>query len=232
FLNRYGEAENTAFAVKASALLWDTDIDVMGFYSKNDEGRIGFDISRNLKENVEMHAELSYNQGSQRYSIVSGSLAAIRQDQTSYLVGLRYLHESNSTLIAEYYHNGLGMDRGEFETYVDFLANAVNSGNSAAVKQALGASQQYFRGSTLMRDYVYAKLIIPEPFDILYFTPSLQSIYNIGDGSFLVSASLSYKPVMNVEFILWPTILTGGRTSEYGAKMVRERVEAWLRIFF
>jgi len=175
---------------------------------------------------------VSYDQGVLRYSIVSGSLAGARQDQFSYLFGLRYLHESNSTLIAEYYHSGSGMDRGEFEAYFDFLTSAAGSGSNAAVQQALGLNQQYFRGSTLMRDYVYAKLIMPEPFDILYFTPSLYSIYNVGDGSFLVSASLSYKPVTNVEFILWPTILTGGRTSEYGAKMVRERVEAWLRVFF
>jgi len=231
FLNRYGEAENTAFAVKASALLWDTDIDVMGFYSKDDQQRIGFDISRNLRENVEVHAEMSYNQSAFRYSIVNGNLSGVRQDQVSYLIGFRYLHESNSTLIAEYYHNGPGLNRGEYEAYLSFLTNAVNSGNGTIVQQALGV-QNHFRGNTLMRDYVYTKLIVPEPFDLLYFTPSFYSIYNINDGSFLISASLGYKPATNVEFILWPTVLVGTRTSEFGGRIVHERIEAWMRVFF
>ena len=231
-LNRYAEVQSTGFAVKAYALLWDTDIDIMGFYRKNDRRQIGFDLSRNLRENVEVHAELSYSQGWSLYSIVNGSLQEVRRDQYSYLAGFRYLHESNITFIGEYYHNGGGMKPGEFETYVNFLTNAANSGNSVIVQQAQGVSQRYFRGSTLMRDYLYVKVVIPEPFDWLYFTPSLYSIYNLNDRSFLVSASLSYKPVTNVEFILWPTILAGRATSEFGGKMVQQRIEAWLRVFF
>ncbi len=230
-LNRYAEIENTTYAAKASALLWDTDIDILGFYSKDDQRRIGFDISRNLRENIEVHGEISYNQSAFRYSIVNGNLAGVRQNQVSYLVGLRYLHESNSTLIAEYYRNGLGLTREEYETYSSFLTSSVNSGNGAVVQKALGA-QSSFRGSTVMRDYFYAKLVISEPFNLLYFTPSLYSIYNINDGSFLISASLSYKPVTNVEFILWPTILGGSRTSEFGGRILQERIEAWMRVFF
>jgi hypothetical protein len=230
-LNRYAEIENTTYAAKASALLWDTDIDIMGFYSKDDQRRIGIDISRNLRENIEVHAEMSYNQSAFRYSIVNGNLAGVRQNQVSYLVGFRYLHESNSTLIVEYYHNGLGLTRGEYKTYFSFLTNAVNSGNGTIVQKTLGV-QSYFRGSAVMRDYLYAKLSIPEPFDLLYFTPSFYSIYNINDGSFLISASLGYKPVTNVEFILWPTILGGARTSEFGGRIIQERIEAWMRVFF
>ena len=231
-LGRYAEVQNTGFAVKGYALLWDTDIDIMGFYRKSDRREIGFDLSRNLRENVEVHAELSYSQGSSRYSIVNGSLRGNPRDQRSYLIGFRYLHESNATVIAEYYHNGFGMDDGEFKTYVNFLENAGNSGNSVVVQQALGVSQRYFRGSTLMRDYLYGKLVLPEPFDWLYFTPSLYGIYNLNDRSVLISASLSYKPVTNVEFMFWPTILVGTNTSEFGGKIVRERIEAWLRVFF
>jgi hypothetical protein len=231
-LNRYAEVQSTGIAVKAYALLWDTDVDIMGFYRKSDRRQIGFDLSRNLKENVEVHAELSFDWDSPAYSIVNGSLQETRANRHSYLVGFRYLHESNTTAIAEYYHNAFGMGEGEFQAYGNFLASAANSGNSVIVQQALGVMQRYFRGSTLMRDYLYLKLVVPEPFELLYFTPSLYSIYNLIDRSFLVSASLNYKPVTNVEFILWPTILTGSETSEFGGKMVRWRIEGWLRIFF
>jgi hypothetical protein len=229
---RYADAENTAIALKAYILLWDTDIDLMGYHRKNSPMQLGFDFSRNLRENLEAHAELSYNQNAQRYTIVNGNLHAVQENRFSYLLGLRYLHESTTTVIIEYYHNSLGMNRGEFENYIDFLANAANSGSATAAQQALGLSQQYFRSSTLMEDYLYMKLTMPEPFDWLYFTPSLYSIYNLNDKSFLLSASMSYKPVTNFEFIFWPTILVGGESSEFGQKMVQQRMELWVRVFF
>lgn len=230
--DRYADAKNNGVALKAYVLLWDTDIDLMGYYRKNSPMRLGFDFSRNLRENLEAHAELSYNENIQRYTIVNGTLHAVQKNRFSHLLGLRYLHESNTTVIVEYYHNSLGMNRGEFENYADYLANAANSGNGTSGQQALGLSQQYFRSSTLMEDYLYVKLTMPEPFDWLYFTPSLHSIYNLNDNSFLLSASLSYKPVTNFEFIFWPTFLFGGEGSEFGQKMVQKRMELWVRVFF
>jgi opacity protein-like surface antigen len=229
---RYAEAESTGVALKAYVLLWDTDIDVMGYYRKNSPTQLGFDFSRNLRENLEAHAELSYNQNAQRYTIVNGNLHSAQENRFSYLLGLRYLHESNTTVILEYYHNGLGMNRGEYENYADFLANAANSGNATSAQQALRLNQQYFRTSTLMEDYLYMKLTIPEPFDLLYFTPSLYSIYNLNDNGFLLSTPLSYKPVTNFEFIFWPAILIGAEASEFGQKMVQQRMELWVRVFF
>jgi len=229
---RYAEAENAGVALKAYGLLWDTDIDLMGYYRKNGPVQLGLDCSRNLRENLEIHAELSYNQDTERFTILSHSLRAEHVNRSSYLLGLRYLHESNTTVIVEYYHNGLGMSRGEYADYADFLTYAANSGSATVAQQALGLSQQYFRNSTLMEDYLYTKLTVPEPFDWLYFTPSLYSIYNLNDNSFVLSAPLSYKPVTNVEFIFWPTILVGTGRSEFGQKMFQQRLEVWVRIFF
>jgi hypothetical protein len=229
---RYAEAENAGVALKAYGLLWDTDIDLMGYYQKNGPVQLGLDCSRNLMENLEVHAELSYNQDTERFTILSHSLRAEQVNRSSYLLGLRYLHESNTTVIVEYYHNGLGMSRGEYADYADFLTYAANSGSATVAQQALGLSQQYFRNSTLMEDYLYTKLTVPEPFDWLYFTPAFYSIYNLNDNSFVLSAPLSYKPVTNVEFIFWPTILVGTERSEFGQKMFQQRLEVWVRIFF
>ncbi len=232
FNSRYEEAENTDVALKTYFLLWDTDIDLMGYYSQTNPKRLGFDFARNLKENIEIHGELSYNRNTQRYTILNGSLHAERDDHFSYLLGLRYLHTSNTTVIAEYYHNGPGLNKNEFENYLDFLASGAARGNITIAQQTLGVSQRYFRGSTLMQDYLYVKFVIPEPFDWLYFTPSLYTIYNLNDNSFLLSTSMSYKPVTNFEFIFWPTFLLGGDNSEFGGKMVQQRMELWLRVFF
>jgi hypothetical protein len=231
-VGRYAEAEDIGVALKAYGLLWDTDIDLMGYFRKNGLVHLGFDYSRNLKENFETHAELSYNQKAQRYTVVNGNLHAVQENRISYLLGLRYLHESNTTVIVEYYHNALGMNGGEFENYANFLANAANSENGVTSQQALGLNQQYFRSSTLMEDYLYVKLTMPEPLDWLYFTPSLYSIYNLNDNSFLLSISMSYKPVTNFELIFWPTILAGAERSEFGQKMFQQRLEVWVRVFF
>jgi hypothetical protein len=60
----------------------------------------------------------------------------------------------------------------------------------------------------------------------------LFTIYNIADRSFLLSMSVNYKPATNVEFILWPTLVTGGGNTEYGSKAFRQKVELWMRVFF
>jgi hypothetical protein len=76
------------------------------------------------------------------------------------------------------------------------------------------------------------KISQPEPFDWLYFTPSIFSIYNLSDKSFLISASLNYKPATNVEFIFWPSLLVGRESTEFGDRQAQQRFELWMRVFF
>ncbi|HCA81626.1 MAG TPA: hypothetical protein DEP53_18005, partial [Bacteroidetes bacterium] len=230
--SRYGEAASMDLALKTYLLIWDTDIDLMTYQSKDKPRRYGVDFAHNLRENVEIHGEFSYAQNVQRYIIRDGLLANEQTDAFSYLFGLRFLSASNTTLIAEYFHSGVGLGRGEYEQYYAFVLNGSTSSNPTVMQQTLGTMQTYFKGSNTMKDYLYVKLIHPEPFDWLYFTPSMYSIYNLTDKSFLLSMSFSYKPVMNVEFIVWPTILAGGTTTEYGGKQMHERVELWMRVYF
>lgn len=232
YSGRYEEAEKTDVALKSYFLLMDTDIDLMGYYSQAGPRRIGFDFARNLKENLALHGEWSYSHHAQRYTIAKGAPLVQWRNQFSYLLGLRYLHSSNTTLIAEYYHNGSGLNESEFSGYLDFLAAGAASDNSAIVRQTLEQSQNNFRSSTLMRDYLYLKFSMPEPFDWLYFTPSLYTLYNLSDRSFLLSTPISYKPVTNVEFIFWPAFLFGDPDSEFGHKQLQQRLEVWMRAFF
>ncbi len=229
---RYGEPGKTDFALKTYLLLWDTDIDLMAYYSKEKPRRIGLDVARNLQENLEVHGELAFSSNVPRYTICNGALCAGRTDNTSYLFGLRYLSESNTTIIAEYYHNGGGLSKAEYEEYQSLLASAVTGASPDAVQQSRGLAETYFRGANLMRDYVYVKVMQPEPFDWLYFTPSAYAIFNVADKSLLLALVLSYKPATNVEFILWPAVLAGGSATEYGGKQVQERVELWMRVYY
>ena len=230
--SRYGEFKTTDLALKMYFLLWDTDIDLMTYYSKNETKRYGLDFARNIRENFEIHGELALNTDAPRYTIFNDSINIRLADKFSYLFGLRYLNASNITLIAEYYHNGLGLKRHEYRQYTDFLQKSADNSNFLVAQQALSISQTYFRSGTLMRDYLYVKLTYPEPFDWLYFTPSLYTIYNLSDKSYLLSLQVNYKPVTNVEFIFWPSILVGGGQTEYGDKQMKERVELWMRVYY
>ena len=230
--NRYAEIKNTDIALKSYFLLWDIDIDLMGYYSKVNPSRIGADFSTNLKENIEVHGEVSYFNDTPKNTIANDTLFRTQMDGYAYLLGLRYLNRWNTTIIAEYYHNDAGLRKNEYANYTNFLRSSVNNGNEAAIRRALGYSQTYFKGSTLMQDYFYLKIIQPEPFDWLYFTPSLFTIYNLNDHSFLLAAPLSYKPVINFEFMFWPTFLIGDEGTEFGSKQVQQRLELWMRIYF
>lgn len=230
--SRYGEAERTDFALKTYFLVWDTDIDLAAYVSSNTPDKYGIDFSRNIKENFEIHGELSFARNAPRYSILNDSLHTESIDGSVYLFGIRYLDNLNVTVIAEYYHNQFGMTGAEYLRYAGYLEKSAASQNPARVQHALAINQKNFRGSTLMQDYFYVKLTYPEPFELLYFTPSLYTIYNISDKSFLLSFQLNYKPVTNVEFIFWPTALTGGSLTEYGDKQIQEKIELWMRVFF
>lgn len=230
--DRFADAGHTGFAVKVSSLIWDTDIDVMTFQSSQQPDRYGFDVSRNLLENLEVHAEVALTVGQQRATIVNGSLFRSSADAIDLLVGVRFLSSTNTTVIAEYYRQGRGLNAEEFRSYQAYLASAVAIGTPIAVQQALQVSQANFRTSTLMRDYVYIKVSQPEPFDWLYFTPSAFAILNVEDGSLLLSMPFSYKPATNIEFMLWPSVLVGEASAEFGSRQARQRLELWMRAFF
>ena len=228
----FGEFNNTDIALKSSFLIWDTDIDLLAYYSEMEPKRYGFDFSRNIQENIEIHGELSFNQNVEKFTILNNALSNNCVDRYSYLLGLRYLDASNTTIIAEYYHNGAGFSIDEYSHYSEFLNMGADNIDPIIAQQTLGISQTYFKGTTLMQDYMYIKISHPEPFNWLYFTPSLYTIYNLADSGFLLSFQMSYKPVTNTEFIFWTTMFAGDKTTEYGGKQVQQRMELWMRVFF
>ncbi|MHB1048585.1 MAG: hypothetical protein ACYC09_00790 [Bacteroidota bacterium] len=228
----FGEWQGTDIALKTYALLWDTDIDVMVYYSDDNPQKYGFDFARNIRENVEIHGEFGAIQNLDRYTIENGVLTGSRVNETVYLMGLRYLDESNTTIITEYYHNGAGLSKQEYKSLYGFLTAGANSGIPLIAQQTFSINQTYFKGNSLMQDYLYIKAMRPEPFDWLYFTPSVHTIYNLNDNSYLLSFQISYKPIINTDFIFWTTFFGGSSDSEFGGKQVKERLDLWMRIYF
>ena len=83
-----------------------------------------------------------------------------------------------------------------------------------------------------MKDYLYLKVSQKEPFDILYFTPSVVCIYNINDKSGSIIPQLTYTPITNLEFELKATFLLGKDYTEYGEKLNEYKVYAEVKYYF
>ncbi len=83
-----------------------------------------------------------------------------------------------------------------------------------------------------MKDYLYARVSQKEPFNILYFTPSLTGIFNVNDKSFSLSPELLYTGITNLELRFKTSFLIGENDSEYGEKQNDYRAEFRVRYYF
>ena len=148
-------------------------------------------------------------------------------------MGIRYLTKIDTTYICEYYHNGAGFSKKEMRDFYAFLDKANNqyvfSGNDGLIKRA---SQMNVTGITPMKDYLYLRISQKEPFDILYFTPSITMIYNISDLSFSFSPEALYNPITNLELRLKVVITHGKNHTEYGEKQNDYKIELRTRYYF
>jgi len=229
---RFAKADDIGLALKSYFLFNNIDIDLMTLLQKNQPNRIGLDFSTNIKENIEIHAEFSYAKDENKYLLSENSFNQQKLDGSSYLLGLRYLNRLNTTFIFEYYHQNAGMLKNEFNSYFGYLQSNLESENENQINKAKLNLSTIFRSKTLMQDYLYLKIIQPEPFGWLYTSISMFSIFNIEDKSFNLSPQFTYKPFTNFEFLLWPTLLYGGNNTEYGSKQFSRKIEIWLRFYF
>ncbi|MCD6564538.1 MAG: hypothetical protein J7K53_01205 [Bacteroidales bacterium] len=229
---KFASADEIGAAFKLYFLLKNIDLDFMAAFRKNEPQRFGMDFSANLRENVEIHSEIGYAHGENKYLIVDDLVLQQKIDGVSFLLGLRYLNRFNTTLIVEYYHNNKGLSKNEFTSYVDYLQSSLDSNIPAIINSAVFNMSTTFRSKTLMRDYLYMKIIQPEPFSWLYSSISMFTIYNLADNSLLFSPQLSYKPFTNFEVLLWPVFFFGDNHTEYGSKQFKRKVEIWMRFYF
>jgi hypothetical protein len=235
--NKYGETGHINFAGKLYLLILDTDIDFMFFTGKSTGDSYGIDFSRNILTNFEIHGEAAYTRDYEKHYIDNNGVLYSRQsDEISCLFGIRYLNKYDTTFIVEYYRNGKGFSEEEMNAYFQFTENAYNTyastGSEKNMKKSIGLSKDYFGEKNYMKDYIYFKATQKEPFDILYFNPSLVVIFNVADASFSISPELLYEPISNLELRLKPTFFQGSSYSEFGEKPLDYKVEFYLKYYF
>ena len=234
---KFGELNAVNTAVKLYLLAYDTDVDFMVLTGPSRTTRYGFDFSRNVTPNFAVHGEFAMIHDFKSAAVNELGVAAVNQaNVASYLMGLRYLTEQETTLIFEYYHNGTGFTRSDWRDFYRFVERGyemfVTSANDRAIARASQLAKQSYGRPNAGRDYLYFRVSQKEPFDILYLTPSLTSIMNLNDSSSVLIPELAYSPMTNLEIRFRSPVLLGRERTEYGEKQNDYRIELRLRYHF
>ncbi|PLY00084.1 MAG: hypothetical protein C0622_09380, partial [Desulfuromonas sp.] len=226
----FGERDNLNLAAKLYLLYADTDIDFILFTGNSRSTRFGLDLSKNLKTNFEVHAELAYIPEQKRLALdASGTPYSTRESIFSYLLGLRYLSENDITTILEYYHNDAGYSEEQMERFYrrvdEAHANYLATGDDSLLRSVREISEKGYAKPQAGRNYLYLRTTQKEPFDILYFTPGVTAIVNLDDSSYTVSPEAVYTGITDWEFRLRYSHSVGERYSEQGEKANESKLE-------
>jgi hypothetical protein len=237
-LNRsFGASGYLNAAGKLYLLLFDSDIDVMFLTGGSRAGRVGFDFSRNLRSNLEVHGEWTRVPDNVTAVLApAGALVSQEQPATSLVVGVRYLTTDNTTYIVDYFRNGTGYAQEGMETYFDVIARGYESwtedGDSRMLALAEQASRAGYGRMNAMRNYLYGRVNQPDALGALYLALGASAIVNVDDGSFTLLPELQYKPTENLELRWLGNIQRGGARTEFGEKQRNVRMELRARYYF
>jgi len=233
----FGEVNHVNLAAKLYMLYRDTDIDFVIFSGNSRSTRYGVDFSRNLSSNFEIHGEFAYlTDLKQNYLSETGTLTKRELSAKRYLLGLRYLTESDITTIIEFYHNGAGFSESELERFYQLVADADtqlhNTGTDTLFQTAKNISNMGYGSPQVGRNYLYLKISRKDPFDILYLTPGLIAILNLDDQSYSASPEMLYTGFTNWEIRLRFTFLNGENFTEFEEKQNENKLELRVRYHF
>ena len=234
--SEWGAGREMVWGARTYLFAWNTDFDIMFLTGEETKDRIGVDFSKNILVNFEIHGEAAIVFDYEKPLVDrQGNPSVEKNDALNFLAGIRYLTENDTTIIFEYYKNGRGYTRSEINDYFDLTEagyqDYADSGNMAG----LGLSRQngaYYNKQTMMTDYLYLKVTQKEPFDILYFTPGITSVYNMNDHSFSITPQVIYTPITNLTLDLKATFVSGRSHTEYGEKIIGSKIVASAAFYF
>jgi hypothetical protein len=233
----FGNRDKLNVAGRFYFLLYDTDIDLMFLTGGSLSDRYGLDFSRNITTNFEIHGEYAFIRNSRKTLLdVAGNARQVEKDAHSYLIGIRHLTAFDLTTIVEYCHNGAGFSEEERKGFLTFTNRAYNTyrstGNAVGLGRAKTLADGAYGRSGSGKDYLYVRLSQKEPFDLLYFTPSLTWMMNLEDRSVSLTPELLYTGFTNWELRLKTAFLVGGKETEFGSKQNDYRIEFRVGYYF
>jgi hypothetical protein len=228
----FSQEDGFNFILNNYFLIKDTDV---GLYFLADDfkfRKFGVDFARNILPNWEIHAEYVMEKDVTVNRMNSGFIVeSATNDYNNYLFGTRVLFETNTTLIMEYLHNGTGLNEDQMNIFFDAIAVAT-SDNPTLLPTIKEYQSENLNSQFLMKDYIYAKLSHPEPFDFLYFTPSVFILYNLNDKSEMVGGEFNYSRFNNLSLKLKYNFLFGDLNSEFGGKINAKKLSLLIEYTF
>ena len=235
--SEFGAAGHLNPAAKLYLLYRDTDIDFAWQGKGSRPGRFGMDFSRNITSNFEIHGEWArIQQFARPVTDATGRVTTEVGNATSYLLGLRYLTERDTTYIAEYYRNGTGYsdrETREFHQLVDAAFTQLQqTGGGVLLQKALSLSQGSYGRPNPGRDYLYFRAQQKDALDIVYFQAAITAMMNVQDRSYQVTPELSYTGVKNLDLRMRLFLLQGGAGTDFGEKQNSSKFELYARYYF
>lgn len=233
----YGSTRGLNAAGRLSMLIADTDIDLVVAGGDTRGWRLGGSIARNLLPELVVYGEAAWFADESRLPVDAPSRPILppAKDALSAVLGLRWQSPTDTTVILEYYRNGLGVAAEQFANVLSILDRAADlqaaTGNEAFVAPARRLARAYQRPQPL-RDYVYLRVSQREPWNILYTTPAITVIADPSGQSASVTPEVVYTGFRNTELRLRAQMNIGPRESDFGARQVNARVELRARFFF
>ena len=228
----FSDDENISFILNNYFLIADTDFDSYIFFEDTKFIKFGLDFARNILANWEIHAEYVFKK-----NIIQNSLNpdfSIEEETTDahdYLFGTRILFNTNTTIILEYLHNDSGLNEEQMENFYDAINSAIS--NDLTLLPTIKSYQsEDLTGQFLMKDYIYAKFSHPEPFDILYFTPSAFVLYNLMDNGKMIGGEFNYSRFNNINIKFKYNLLFGDSKSEFGGKISSKKLSLQIDYVF
>ncbi len=235
--DEWSTERDTVWGSKIYFFIFDTDLDIMFLSGEEVEDRFGIDFSQNISVNFEIHGEAAIVLDYVKHiTDQQGNLTEKKYDAINFLLGIRYLTSHDTTYIFEYYRNGQGYTSDEMEDYFALIEDGyqkyINSQSMAKLSKSRQYGSRFYNQQTAMKDYLYLKVSQKEPFDILYFTPSVACIYNINDKSASITPQITYAPITNLELDLKATFLLGKDHTEFGEKLNDYKIYASVKYYF
>ena len=211
------EEKNINYLLKTYFLIHNIDWGSYFLINSNNH-KIGFDFAYNLLSNWEIHSEYAYSFKTQK-ELISENVTLKTQtiDTHDFLLGTRVLFNTNTTVILEFFHNDFGLKENETATFWQITEQ--NSYNNEKVNILRRYQKNNLNKQFVMQNYLYSKISQPEPFDMLYFTPSVFLLYNLVDKSIMSGLELKYSRFDNLNLQLKSNYFFGKNHTEYGEKL-------------
>ena len=157
--NDFGRLEQNNIAAKLYLLYRDTDIDFTYLSEGSRSYRYGFDFARNITTNFEVHGEWAYlSDVTKRVVDKTGAVTTEQMPAMQWLLGLRYLTENDTTIIAEYYNNEAGYSAEQMTDFFTAVDSAYTTANTTLLNQLSLLSQQTYLKRNPGKQYLYFRV--------------------------------------------------------------------------